>query len=280
MAESIRTAVYDTDLRLEAYRLQGVAQTFPCHFHDYYVIGLIEAGQRRLQCGSQEYIAEKESVLIFCPGAPHACVQHGGGLLDYRGLNIQAEVMLDLAEEAAGRRILPGFSPSVISDPESACCLRTLHQLLMDGSQEFGKEEALLLLFSLLIRRYGEPFEEKLPACGAEVEKARVFMEDHCGERLSLEQICRHVGLSKSALLRAFVRAKGVTPYRYLENIRIGRARALLEQGIPPAETALRTGFADQSHFTNYFSRFTGLSPGLYQEIFSGKGDRKHGLTK
>lgn len=66
-----------------------------------------------------------------------------------------------------------------------------------------------------------------------------------------------------------FTKTKGVTPYSYLENIRIGKAKKLLEQGMPPIEAALQTGFSDQSHFTNYFNRFIGLAPGVYREIFS-----------
>ena len=93
-------------------------------------------------------------------------------------------------------------------------------------------------------------------------------MERHYEEKISLEQLCRCAGLSRSTLLRAFTKEKGVTPYGYLENVRIGKAKKLLEQGVPPAEAALRTGFSDQSHFTNYFSRFIGLSPGMCREIF------------
>lgn len=68
-------------------------------------------------------------------------------------------------------------------------------------------------------------------------------------------------------MLRAFTRLKGVTPYLYLENVRVGQAKKLLEQGVPPVEAALRTGFSDQSHFTNYFDRFLGLSPGVYRNM-------------
>ena len=97
-------------------------------------------------------------------------------------------------------------------------------------------------------------------------------MEKHYAKRIYLDQICRCVGLSKSTLLRAFTRTKGVTPYSYLENIRIGKARKLLEQGVLPVEAALQTGFSDQSHFTNYFSSYIGLAPGVYREIFFEKG--------
>lgn len=95
-----------------------------------------------------------------------------------------------------------------------------------------------------------------------------------------LDQICHLEGLSKSTLLRAFTKSKGVTPYSYLQNIRIGEAKKLLEQGLPPVEAALQTGFSDQSHFTNYFNRYIGLAPGVYREIFLMKEnseDKKQG---
>ena len=34
-----RLVYYDGDLEIEAYRLSGVVQKFPNHFHDCYVIG-------------------------------------------------------------------------------------------------------------------------------------------------------------------------------------------------------------------------------------------------
>ncbi len=271
MKKELRTAVYDKDLGVEAYRFEGIVQPFPNHFHEYYVIGLVEAGERTLSCKNQEYAIKKGDILLFNPGDSHACVQSDDGTLDYRGLNITKEVMLDLVEEVTGQRELPGFSQNVIRDEEAACYLRSLHEQIMSGSSEFSKEEDLLLLLSLLIQRYGQPFEGCIPECGAGIEQACAFMEEHYAEHIDLEQICRRAGSSKSTLLRAFTRSKGVTPYRYLENIRISRAKRLLEQGASPLEAALQTGFSDQSHFTNYFSRFIGLSPGIYRDIFGGK---------
>lgn len=134
-----------------------------------------------------------------------------------------------------------------------------------------------MLLLSVLIQEYGYPFESCIPECREEIESACAFMQEHHTERIYLEQICHCAGPSKSALLRAFTKAKGVTPYSYLENIRIGEARKLLQQGVSPLDAALQTGFSDQSHFTNYFSRFIGLAPGVYRSIFSvkGKGENK-----
>ena len=271
MKKETRTVVYDDELRLESYRFEGTQQPFPNHFHEYYVIGFVESGERCLSCKNNEYAIQKGNVLLFNPGDNHACVQNDGGTLDYRGFNISKEVMLDLTEEVTGKRELPGFSENVIFDEEVICYLHPLHEMVMKGLCDFGKEENLLLLISMLIQRYGQPFENCIPECREEIEKACRFMEQHFAERIYLDQICRYAGLSKSTLLRAFTKSKGVTSYSYLENIRIGEAKKLLEHGLPPIEAALRTGFSDQSHFTNYFNRFIGLSPGVYREIFLAK---------
>lgn len=280
MKKEVRTVVYDDELHIEAYRFEGIVQPFPNHFHEYYVIGFTEEGVRTLSCKNREYTVRSEDILLFNPGDNHACAQSDEGTLDYRGINITKEVMLDLAEEVTGKRELPGFSHSVVTDEEAACYLRPLHESVMKGDSGFGKDENLLLLISLLIQQYCQPFESCIPECRDEIEKACAFMEQHYAERIYLEQICRCAGLSKSTLLRAFTKSKGVTPYSYLENIRIGKAKKLLEKGVPTVDAALQTGFSDQSHFTNYFSRFIGLTPGAYQEIFSKGKDNLHGLTK
>lgn len=271
MKKETKMVVYDDELRIEAYRFEGIVQPFPNHFHEYYVIGFVEKGERRLSCKNQEYVIQKGNIVLFNPGDNHACVQSDEGTLDYRGFNISKDVMLDLSEEVTGKRELPGFSKNVIYDEEVACYLHPLHELVMKGLCEFGKEENLLSASVALIRQYGQPFENCIPECRDEIERACAFMEQHYAERIYLDQICRHAGLGKSALLRAFTKSKGVTPYSYLENIRIGEAKKLLEQGVPPIEAALQTGFSDQSHFTNYFNRFIGLAPGVYREIFLDK---------
>ena len=279
MRKEMRTVVYDEKLQIEAYRFEGIMQPFPNHFHEHYVIGFVEDGQRVLSCKNKEYRIECGHVVLFNPGDNHACVQSDDGTFDYRGFHISKSTMLDLAGEVTGRRELPGFSKNALCDDEITCYLRPLHEMVMSGVSDFGKEENLLLLISALIQKYGQPFESCIPECPQEIEKACEWMRQHFSERIALEQICRYAGLSKSTLLRAFTKSKGVTPYRYLETIRINEAKRLLEKGALPIEAAMQTGFSDQSHFTNYFSSFIGLAPGVYREIFleKNKDGEPHG---
>lgn len=275
----LRTVVYDAQLHLEAYRFAGIIQPFPNHFHEHYVLGLVEEGQRTLCCKNREYSLHPDDILLFNPGNSHGCTQSDGGTFAYRAFNIPQDTMLALAEEITGSRALPCFAQNVLQDDTLADCLSSLHELVLQRRSDFQKEELLFYLFSALLEHCGQPSAHSAPACPQEVEAVCAYIQQHYAEHLTLEQLCRCAGLSQSTLLRAFVQATGVTPYRYLETIRIQMARQLLGQGFSPAEAALRTGFADQSHFTKTFSRFIGLTPGLYREIFTNttKEEPSHG---
>ena len=60
MKKEVRTVVYDDELHIEAYRFEGIVQPFPNHFHEYYVIGFMEDGERILSCKNQEYTITRE----------------------------------------------------------------------------------------------------------------------------------------------------------------------------------------------------------------------------
>lgn len=271
MKEENRTICYDEALQIEAYCFEGVTKSFPNHFHEHYVIGYLIAGERCLSCKNKQYSIKKDSIIIFNPEDSHSCTQTGTIPMYFYGFNISKAVMENLTEEVTGQKTLPIFSKNVIIDDELLCYLKSLHPAVMNTSKEFEKEEFLLLIISLLINKYCHPFDTTVPECRDEIKKACKFLNKHYAESISLEQICKYCSLSKSTLLRAFTKSKGVTPYRYLETIRINKAKKLLEQGVSPTEAAFQTGFSDQSHFTNYFNMFIGLTPGAYQEIFQKK---------
>ena len=102
-------------------------------------------------------LAIEQSRLVTCSMAQKAQMN----LMDYWGLNIPQETMLTLTEEVTGKRELPGFTVNVLLDEEVNCYLRPLHEMIMAGAGDLDKEENLLLLISLLLRRYGQPFSRK-----------------------------------------------------------------------------------------------------------------------
>ncbi|NCB50946.1 MAG: AraC family transcriptional regulator [Clostridia bacterium] len=274
MRKETRTVCFDTDLEIEAYRFEGVAQKFPNHFHDYYVIGFMENGRRCLRCCDREYMVSAGDIVIFNPSDPHTCEQADGKAFDYRCINIEPAVMKKAMHEITGGEWLPRFSENVLYQNELAQCLKELHQMIFEEAPGFGKEELFLLLLRQLLGEYSDarielPFGEPSPVIKSVCE----YLEENFAGAVTLNDLSKLCGLSKYHLLRSFTREKGISPYCYLENIRIGRAKKLLENGVMPAEAAIETGFSDQSHFSNYFKKLIGLTPRQYMNIFSPKAE-------
>ena len=65
--KGLRTIVFDEDLCIEAYRLEGYVDAFPVHCHDFYVFGFVYGGQRALVCKQKEFVLSKGDIVIFNP---------------------------------------------------------------------------------------------------------------------------------------------------------------------------------------------------------------------
>lgn len=267
---------YDDELRLEAYHFTGVSQTFPNHFHDYYVIGYIEAGTRLLSCKGAQYRLGDGDVILFNPGDNHGCIQGDDNTFNYRAVNISKETMRSLVKEMTGSENRLEFTENVIHNCGLGDCVCQLHKMIMENAERMCKEEAVFMLLSLLMQDYAGDmsgcgkgnYEKSEGVYDSEIDRMCLFIEEHYEEHITLEQLCELGCMSKSTLLRTFTRQKGVTPYRYLLSVRVGKAKELIEQGTAIADAAAYTGFLDQSHFTRVFGMFIGLSPAVYQRIF------------
>lgn len=263
-----RKVCFDNDLKIEAYQFNGIMQRFPNHFHEHYVIGFIERGKRHLSCKNQEYIIEAGDLMMFNPRDNHTCEQVGEGTLDYRCINIKEDVMKELVNEITGEKYLPVFSQTVVFRCEYISLLREVHEMIMKESSDFEKEEKLLFLIEILIRKYSEPVGDNYENNDNSIKKVCTFIEENYSKCLKLDELSEIAGMNKYSLLRAFTKVKGVTPYQYLQTIRINKSKELLENGAEVIDVALQTGFTDQSHFTNFFKKFIGLTPGQYRDIF------------
>ncbi|MEA5056008.1 MAG: AraC family transcriptional regulator [Anaerotignum propionicum] len=271
MTKEIRTVKFDAELRVEAYHFQGIMQKFPNHFHEYYVFGFIEEGNRYLSCKNNEYTVVPGELVLFNPGDNHTCEQVDGKTLDYRSINIQPQVMAKAVFEITGKEELPYFATTVVYCSELASQIKELHSLIMEEEKDFKKEELFFLLLEQLIEEHAAETPSKKSEQSTEVRTVCDYLENNYRNSITLDQLSDLTGLSKYYLLRTFTKQMGISPYRYLETIRIDKAKKFLEQGILPIDVALRTGFSDQSHFSNFFKRFIGLSPKQYQSIFKNQ---------
>jgi len=274
MPNEVRTVCFDAQLKIESYRFEGIMQKFPNHFHDYYVIGFIENGQRYLLCKNQEYTINAGDITIFNPRDTHTCKQVDGKTLDYRCINIQPDIMKKLALEITGREYLPKFTQVVLYHNELALSLRELFLMISKDQTDFKKEELFLFLMGQLIQEYSDNTSfNSVDEPNPKIKTVCDYLEANYAKTITLDYLSSLVGISKYHFLRSFTHQIGISPYSYLETIRIGNAKKLLSQGITPVDVAFQTGFSDQSHFSNFFKKFIGLTPKQYMRIFCDQSD-------
>jgi AraC family transcriptional regulator len=87
------------------------------------------------------------------------------------------------------------------------------------------------------------------------------YITGHLDSALSLPELAANVELSPFHFCRMFKKSTNLTPHQYILQLRIDRARHLLNGRRRMAEIAAELGFADQSHFGAVFKRFLGVTP-------------------
>jgi AraC-like DNA-binding protein len=76
---------------------------------------------------------------------------------------------------------------------------------------------------------------------------------------LAVAQVAEVVGLSERQLLRRSLNAFGYGPKTLARVLRMEKALALAAKGVPPAEVAASTGYADQAHLSRDVKALAGV---------------------
>lgn len=103
----------------------------------------------------------------------------------------------------------------------------------------------------------------------AEILKIQIWLENHIGNSISMEQVAADFGLSMRNFIRRFKAATDQTPILYLQNLRIEKAKHLLESSqLAFDQITLKVGYEDGNSFRRLFKQRVGLVPSTYRKRF------------
>ncbi|WP_096086216.1 helix-turn-helix transcriptional regulator [Agaribacterium haliotis] len=97
------------------------------------------------------------------------------------------------------------------------------------------------------------------------VDKACQYLAEHYAERCDVDSLAEHAGVSRSYMMRCFKQVKGQTIKQYLLVLRMDKAKQFLATK-SITETAFAVGFNDSNYFSSVFKKYTGLTPGQFQQ--------------
>lgn len=159
-----------------------------------------------------------------------------------------------------------------VPDPQVEHILRALEADLEAGNPTgrlFGESLLCALAVHLqaryaVIRPAVRRVRHGLPR--ARLSRVVEYIEAHLDREIELTDMAATAGMSAHYFSELFKQSVHLSPYQYVLRRRIERARKLLnDPAVTVFEAAIRSGFADQSHFTKIFRRVTGVTPSGYR---------------
>ncbi len=256
---------------VELLRARYVTQTFARHAHEGFALGVIEAGALGFFYRGENVVAPAGAINLAIPDEPHTGHAATDGGWTYRMFYLEEHVLRQAAAEVTGKPFgMPFFQTGVLHDAELAQSIRDLHITVESaGGSHLEQQSRLLWVLTQLIRRHAHPRPQVGPLRREHqaAQRARDYVESHYADNPSLEQLAAEAHLSPFHLIRVFQDEFGLPPHAYLNQVRIRRARGMLDQGQSIAAVAYATGFSDQSHLTRHFKRIVGVTPGQYRNF-------------
>lgn len=140
------------------------------------------------------------------------------------------------------------------------------------GGALFGESVGLAIAL-VLLTRYGDGIRSsQLPKgrlSGPQLGRVIDFVQANLRDNVSLIELAAVAGLSPFHFARLFRNTMGMSPHRYVTQLRVERSMMMLKNAHGIAETAVAVGFFDQPHYTRAFKDMTGKTPGEYKTEFS-----------
>ncbi|MEU5255795.1 helix-turn-helix transcriptional regulator [Streptomyces longwoodensis] len=250
-------------------RVRGVTEVFhahfteyayPMHVHDAWTLLIVDDGAVRYDLERHEHGTPHDTVTLLPPHVPHngaPATPHG---FRKRVVYLDASV---LGEDLIGAAV---DGPD-LRDALLRRRVGQLHTALARPGDELEAESRLTFVAEHLRAR----LDERLRPTGRDARdpalarRLRELLDARVTDGVTLEEAARLLPAHPAHLVRAFSGAYGIAPHQYLTSRRVGRARRLLLDGLPPGEVATTAGFFDQAHLTRHFRRLVGVPPGRYR---------------
>ena len=230
------------------------------HSHDFLEIAFIMSGSGKYRIEGKFYDVREGDLLLINPHTLH----QGVAASDIR-LNGMPQNALPIPEAGPVLHTTGEFRQKLARicasmEAENAVCWQ---------GRYFMMKAYLMQMLLLIVRQQTEPVEIKrgraFESFGRKyvVEQVIQYFEDHYAEKISLDGIAENMYLSPFYISRIFKSEIGDTPIHYLINIRLERAKELLESGLAESvqEVAAQVGYDDVYHFSKLFKKRYGFPP-------------------
>jgi AraC-like DNA-binding protein len=244
---------------------------WPEHTNRETELVLIKKGKMRCSIDHIGFVGRDSDLYFVQPGQLH-CEEILGEHLDIFTLRFD---LLDATGESQG--FLADCPPrrQRLNNAEKwsgRLFEQILHLVWNERPGTESKIEALILEIIGCIKHHCEigkptPEVERMPGKGAVLaERAASYVERNLQRKVSVSEVAKYCCVSPCHLTHVFKAVLGVSPIRYIQQMRVDRAKRLLaDESLYVYEIAREIGFDDPFYFSRMFKRISGVSPGEFR---------------
>ncbi len=231
-----------------------------------YQLVYVTRGRGNFRSGDAEFAVGAGSVLAVFPGVPHAYRPDPETGWDEYWVGFKgqyADVLRDSGFHVPERPFFPvGTHQSIIS-------IFTGIFAAVDAQEPYYQFRAGSLVMLLLSEILGRSRKaEQSGEAALLVEKAKFLMEENADQPMTVETIGEKLGVGLERFYEAFKAYTGMTPYQYFIQLKINKAKDLLDrEEASVKEVAFALGFEDPYYFSRLFKKKTGVAPSDWGRI-------------
>lgn len=241
---------------------------FSPHFHDSYCIWLNTSSAEAYSLRGNSGILHTGDIGIIAPGEVHSNCAFESEARQLVTFYLDSDRLQKVAAEVLGRSDSSvELRTAFHTDKTVFIGLVSLWKVLQNSKSTLERQSAFYNILSLIISRHITPSCKKLEVGKEQKRVTKVIEQFHerLDEDVRLDELSSIVDCTPYHLIRFFKKNIGLTPHSYLLQLRLEKAKSLLQQGQSIVDAAVATGFTDQSHLTRHFKLKFSLTPGAYR---------------
>ncbi|PTM59778.1 helix-turn-helix transcriptional regulator [Desmospora activa] len=225
------------------------------------------AGEGRFHFGGHEWVLSLGKGILLLPYTPHS----------YFTVGSQWTTVYVTFGGAAVPSILNGLGihfSAVYEEKEPLPFSKIVFEMLqmVERDSEFSRLEssAHLYYFLIMLKQYGKiNNQSSLSSHYDRIRPLVEWLEAEVAQPISLDEMAAYARMSPQYLNQIFQNAFGISPYSFLIQLRIRKAKEILVSNpeIPLKNVAKLVGFRDLSHFVATFRKKEGITPKKYRDL-------------
>ena len=122
-------------------------------------------------------------------------------------------------------------------------------------------ENRLRELYYTLLKGESGASAQRAFGVGNEIAQSIEYLSTRLDEVITIEDMAKHVGMSRAVLHRKFKQATSMSPIQFVKSMRLNTAAMKIATGMNVNTAAMQVGYASSSQFSREFKRLYGSSP-------------------